>query len=82
MTSNYDVVRVEFVPVYRLLVRFRNGTAGTVELAESFFRGVFEDLRGPGRLAEAHCRNGFVEWPGELDLAPDAIRRSGHWRLD
>lgn len=35
--------------------------------------GVFEQLRDEKRFAEVYVRDGAVTWPGELDLAPDAM---------
>lgn len=34
---------------------------------------MFTALRDPDRFAEAHVRDGVVRWPGDLDLAPDAM---------
>ena len=46
---------------------------------------VFEPLRDPFRFSEAAVHLGTVEWPGEIDLAPDAmydeIRAHGVWVL-
>jgi hypothetical protein len=45
--------------------------------------GVFEILRDPVLFAQAGIDHGAVTWPGELDLAPDAmydeIRARGSW---
>jgi hypothetical protein len=35
--------------------------------------GVFAGLADPTRFAEAYVQYGAVTWPGELDLAPDAM---------
>jgi hypothetical protein len=47
---------------------------------------VFSALRDPNRFAEAHVRDGVVRWPGDLDLAPDAmyheLKRKGLWVLE
>lgn len=81
-----EVVSVKLAGPFRLSVRFADGVGGEVEFRESFFHGVFEPLRDPARFAEVHCEQGFVEWPGELDLAPDAmhaeLRRHGRWVLE
>jgi tRNA(Arg) A34 adenosine deaminase TadA len=45
--------------------------------------GVFARLRDPAQFAAVGIDHGAVTWPGELDLAPDAmyaeIRAHGHW---
>ncbi len=80
------VVSVQVLDHLRLAVRFRDGLTGEVILKESHLQGVFEVLRDPAWFARVSCEEGFVEWPGEIDLAPDAmhdeIRAHGQWILD
>ena len=82
----YDVVSVRALGQRRLAVRFADGLAGEVEFRESFFRGVFEAVKDPAAFAQVRCDQGFVEWPGDLDLAPDAmhdaIEANGRWILE
>ena len=70
----------------RLIVRFRDGLTGEVILKESALSGIFEPLKDPAFFAQVSCAEGFVEWPGEIDLAPDAmyeeINDHGTWVLD
>lgn len=81
----YDVIRVKPVDRVRLEVEFADGLTGEVEFEDSFFYGVFNVIRDPKRFAEVRCDHGFVEWPGDLDLAPDAmydaIKSDGRWVL-
>lgn len=70
---HYDVVQVDPIGTSSLAVRFVDGASGVVELRETFFFGVFEALRNPAFFSQVRCDRGFVEWPGELDLAPDAM---------
>jgi hypothetical protein len=46
---------------------------------------VFARLRDRTLFAQAHVEMGAVVWPGELDLAPDAmhaaIKAHGEWRI-
>jgi hypothetical protein len=81
-----QVVNVEPIGPNRLAVRFADGVAGEVEFRDSFFFGVFAALRDPAAFAQVCCEHGHVEWPGDLDLAPDAmyaeIRKSGRWVLE
>ena len=82
----YDVVSVRPLGHLRLAVHFADGLRGEVELLDSFLYGVFEALKDPDLFAQVRCDHGFVEWPGELDLAPDAmydaIKQHGCWVLD
>jgi hypothetical protein len=64
------------MPAYRLDVRFRDGTAGIVDMAaliSSSSAGVFTSLRDPSVFSAVHVEAGAVTWPGEVDLAPDAL---------
>jgi Protein of unknown function (DUF2442) len=67
-------------------MRFNDGTAGTVEIADfinSDAAGVFAALRDEKLFRQAKVALGAVTWPGELDLAPDAMHREikahGKW---
>lgn len=80
------VASVEALPHYRLKVRFANGTEGVVDASRLVLGpnpGVFMALRDPREFARAYVERGVVTWPGELDLAPDAmydeIRANGEW---
>jgi hypothetical protein len=79
-------VAVEVLGHLRLRVRFRDGLIGEVIFTGSHLRGVFEPLQDPAFFAKVSCANGFVEWPDEIDLAPDAmydeISDHGTWLLD
>jgi hypothetical protein len=47
--------------------------------------GVFASLRDPAVFDQVFVESGVVTWPGEIDLAPDAmhqeIKKSGEWLL-
>jgi hypothetical protein len=71
---------------HRLAVRFADGTQGEVDVSPLVFgsqAGVFERLRNPALFAQVRIEHGAVSWPGDLDLAPDAmydaIKASGRW---
>ncbi len=85
-TIDYRVVSVNVSEHLRLTVRFRDGLTGDVIFKKTHLRGVFGPLEDPVFFAQASCANGFVEWPGEIDLAPDAIHEeilaNGTWVLD
>ena len=83
------VTQVDVLPGYRLLVEFVDGTKGEVDASRLILApsaGVFTVLREPARFAEARADDGVVTWPGQLDLAPDAmydqIKKHGRWILD
>jgi hypothetical protein len=55
------------------------------ELIRSPRAGVFAPLADPALFAQVFVEHGVVTWPGELDLAPDAmyteVKQHGEWRL-
>ncbi len=74
----WRLTSVEALPGLRLHVRFNDGIEGTVELAgflNSPSAGVFAALRDESLFRQARIVLGAVTWPGELDLAPDAMHR-------
>ena len=75
----WRVAEVEALPGFRLRVRFNDGSEGTVEMAEfvnSKAAGVFAALRDENAFRQARIVLGAVTWPGDLDLAPDAMHRA------
>ena len=88
-TADWRVRKVETLPEYRLKVHFADGLEGLVDMKKmvwSSSAGVFEALRDPTLFSQARVELGVVTWPGELDLAPDAmydeIKAHGTWVVD
>jgi hypothetical protein len=82
----WRVAHTEVLSGFRLLVRFNDGTEGTVELADflnSPSVGVFAVLRDEDLFRQARIELGTVTWPGNLDIAPDAmhlqVKVHGRW---
>ncbi len=82
---DYDVVDVQQATPRALWVKFAGGTTGQVRFEPSHLTGVFEALKDPIVFAQARIEAGAVTWPGDLDLAPDAmyaeIKSHGEWIL-
>ncbi len=85
----WRVASVHTLPGFRLAVEFVDGTKGEVDLSRlvtSERAGVFRALSDPEAFAAVFVEHGVVTWPGELDLAPDAmydeIRANGHWLVE
>jgi hypothetical protein len=80
---DWDVTDVMLVDQAALWVRFRDGVEGPVRFLPTFFRGVFAHLRDPEQFRKVSVVDGVVTWPGDLDLAPDAmhdrIKTGGEW---
>ena len=85
-SAPWRVAEVHALSGYRLWVRFVDGTEGEVLLAGLIERaeaGVFAKLQDEGIFRKGYVELGVVTWPGDLDLAPDAmydaIREMGTW---
>ena len=84
--SPWRVTHVEALPEFRLRVAFAEGLTGMVDMARLLHSpkaGVFAALLDPSLFAQVRIEYGALTWPGELDLAPDAmhaaIREQGVW---
>lgn len=81
----WDVVEVEPSPDLSMQVRFADGTQGSVKFERSHLFGVFESLKDPSFFCRAYLDSGVVMWPGDIDIAPDAmyreIKQHGQWVL-
>jgi hypothetical protein len=69
----WDVVEVKPEPGYCLFVRFKDGLAGRVELRREGLTGVLAPLLDVKFFEQVFVDHGAVAWPGEIDLAPDAM---------
>jgi hypothetical protein len=74
----WRVTEVRVVAHGVLTVRFVDRTEGNVDMRELLRSDrvvgtVFEPLRDAALFSRATTHLGTVEWPGEIDLAPDAM---------
>ncbi len=59
---------------FRVSLRFDDGTSGIVNLQHLAGRGVFRAWLQPGLFEQLSVSPvGALQWPGELDLCPDAL---------
>jgi hypothetical protein len=59
---------------HRLELKYETGETGTVDLSAIVGRGVFSVWSDPSIFnAVRVTTEGAVEWPGEIDLCPDAL---------
>lgn len=82
---SWDVVEVEVIGDLTLQVRFADGLTGQVRFLPSHLIGIFIALTERAFFAQAFVDHGAVAWPGDIDLAPDAmyqaIKSQGEWVL-
>lgn len=71
----HKIVHAAPLKDYRLRIRFSDGLEGVVDLSDLVGKGVFSAWKNPKIFAKVsidpECHT--VRWPGDLDLAPDAL---------
>ena len=87
-TAPWRLTKVTPLANYELEVEFNDGAHGIVEMIKLIMSdraGVFSALKDCDLFNKAHLEYGVLTWPGEIDLAPDAmhdaIKRKGRWVL-
>ena len=71
-----DIVAVQPLEPYRLMLRFEDGAEGVIDLQQLVsFSGVFAALSNPEEFAsvQVHPELGTVYWPCGADLDPDVL---------
>ena len=87
-TVVWRLTKVTPLANYTLEVEFVDGTHGLVEMQQRITNkkaGVFAKLKDLTIFNQVYLEYGAVTWPGEIDLAPDAmydeIKQNGIWIL-
>ena len=87
-TAPWRVTKVEPLEDFQLVVEFVDGVKGCVLMKERIFSskaGVFAKLKDTTLFNQVFVEYGATTWPGEIDLAPDAmhdeIQKNGQWVL-
>ena len=82
----WDVIEVQIKKELTLWVHFADNTSGYIKFSSQFLTGVFAPLKDPLFFKKVFISDGVLTWPGEIDLAPDAmyhqIREKGERVLD
>lgn len=85
-TAPWRLTSVKPLPNYEIEVVFNDGTHGYVDmttLITSDRAGVFAALKDKELFKQAYLEYGVLTWPGEIDLAPDAmhdaVKQNGRW---
>lgn len=75
----WDVVEVKPEPEYSLFVKFQDGLSGRVRLTLGDLTGALAPLRDKEFFERVYIEYGAITWPGNIDLAPDAMHRQVRW---
>lgn len=72
---DYDVLEARYIGGYVVWLRFRDGTAGEIDLAPTLKGPVFEPLREVEffRRFSIHPEFHTLVWPNGADLAPEYL---------
>ena len=88
-SAPWRVLTVKPLDNYCLEVSFVDGTCGEVGMSKLIFgqrAGVFEALKDVLVFNQVYINHGAVTWPGEIDLAPDAmyaeIKKHSKWIIE
>lgn len=71
-----DIIFVEPLENYQLLLKFEDGVEGIVSIAEHInFTGVFAPLKEKSFFATVQVNSelGTIQWPNGADLDPDVL---------
>jgi hypothetical protein len=72
---DYSVLEARYVGGYTIWLRFRDGTAGDIDLGPELYGEVFEPLRDVEifRRFYVHPEAKTLVWPNGADIAPEFL---------
>jgi hypothetical protein len=72
---DYDVIEARYIGDYVVWLRFRDGTAGEIDLGRELHGEMFESLRDPAafRQFQIHPEFRTLVWPNGADFAPEFL---------
>ena len=75
---DYEVLEARYVRDHVVWLRFRDGTAGEIDLESEMWGPVFESLKDPEafRAFSIHPEFRTLVWPNGADLAPEFLHDS------
>ncbi len=71
------VTAAEYVSDYKLVVTFNNKSKLVCDLLQVLQSGVFQVLQDKTKFKMFAVNDGVVEWPGEIDIAPEYLHKIG-----
>ena len=72
---NYHVIEAEYVSGYVIRLKFRDGTAGEIDLQHELWGQVFEPLKNLEFFKQFRVHPEFhtLVWPNGADFAPEFL---------
>ncbi len=68
-----DVISVEALEGYALLLTFANGEKRIFSVEPYLEHGIFRELRDSAYFRSVRAVSGFISWPHEQDFSPDTL---------
>jgi hypothetical protein len=68
-----DVINVEVLPDYKLVLTFENKEVRLFSMIQYMDLKPYNKLKGPHLFRLAKVEYGTVVWPGEIDIAPETL---------
>jgi hypothetical protein len=74
---DYHVIEAEYLGGFVVKLRFRDGTAGAIDLESELTGPMFEPLRNPELFRQLRVDPEFhtLVWPNGADLAPEFLHQ-------
>ena len=73
----WSIVHFKVLPNYKIEFHFADGTSGIADLSPRLSQGPlgdgFDPLCDEATFSQAFLDHGALTWPGNIDLAPDAM---------
>ena len=70
---NYFVVEARYIADHTVWLRFRDGSAGEIDLEPEVHGEVFEPLRDVQFFRRFRVDGGALEWPNGASFAPEFL---------
>lgn len=67
------VIHAEYRGGYRIFLRFKDGTEGTVDLTEWLWGPMFEPLKDPEYFRRFFLEGSSIAWPNGADIDPEML---------
>jgi hypothetical protein len=68
-----DIAEARYVEGYKIFIRYPDGAEGIIDFSDHPRDGVFEAWNDINyfRAFRIHPESGVLEWPNEVDIAPE-----------
>ncbi len=75
---DYEILEARYVRNHVVWLRFRDGTAGEIDLGPEMWGPMFEPLKDPAvfRTFSIHPEFRTLVWPNGADLAPEFLHET------